>query len=234
MANDFGLLVGRYNSATPILATDKELRELRLDEGGRVYARLADGNDNRLSYFEDGDAVGSGNPDDRGVLILGLNDTNNNYQIFRVNDDGSLVVSLEAGTDASAAADGTGGTYVASPGDSEGEIALVIGDWKLLQSVAIPTGKIHVDGWSFGSDKGTIFQLCLVNDVGGGGVTRADVTEILDTQMNSSANPSDHAGFNRAMSRAGGANIHIAVFAKQLQAGNTGVGFSMVNAHKTS
>lgn len=229
---DFGLLVGRFSSATPNISTDNTLRELRLDAGGRVYSRLADDRDAAIRYFNDGEAVDGTPANDKGVIVLGKNEVDGNYQMLRVADDGSLIVSAHSGTDSSAAADGTGGTYNAT--DSEGEVALTQGSWVLIQSMAIASGKVHLDGWSYGSDKNTIFQLCLANDTGVNGVTRSDVTEILDMQMTTSARPSDHVGFNRAVTRNGGANIFVAIFAKQLQAGAAGVGFSMVNAHRTT
>jgi hypothetical protein len=229
---DFGLLVGRFNSATPSISTDNTLRELRIDAGGRVYSRLADDRDVAIRYFQDGEAVDGTPANDRGILVLGKNDTDSNYQVLRVADDGSLIVSTQAGTDASQAADATGGTYTST--DSEGEVALTLGNWVLVQSIAIATGKVHIDGWSFGSDKNCIFQLCLANDTGANGVTRSDVTEILDAQITTSSRPSDHVGFNRALTRNGGTNIHVAIFSKQLQSGAAGVGTSMINAHRTT
>lgn len=232
MATNFGLLVGRFSSATPVLATDNELRELRLDAGGRLHVKLTDGNDKVISYFTDGAATGTGTPDDRGLVIMGKNDTDNNYQMLRVNSDGSLVVSFQAGSDISAAADDTGGVYAV--GDVEGEVALTVANWVLIQTEPVISGQVHVAGWSFCSDKNTVFQLCLVDDVGAGGVTRADVTKILDTQMSTSARPSDHVGYNRAITNAGGANISVAVFAKQLQVGTAGVAWSAINAATTT
>ena len=226
---DFGLLVARYSTSTPSLTTDKDLRELRIDSGGRVHTRLTDDRDVSLRYFHDGESVDSTVALDKGLIILGKNDTDSNYQVLRVNDDGSLVVSFEAGSDVSAASDGTGGTYSAT--DVEGEVALTAGNWVLIQAIPVIAGKLHVDGWSFGSDKNCIFQLCIVDNAT---TNRAGVIEILDSQMTTSARPSDHVGFNRAISRDGGTNVKVAVFAKQLQAGTAGVGLSMINAHTTT
>jgi hypothetical protein len=226
---DFGQLVARYNTAAPSITVDKELRELRIDSGGRVHTRLTDDRDVSVRYFHDGEAVDGTVALDKGLIILGKNDTDSNYQVLRVNDDGSLVVSFEAGVDISAAGDGTGGTYSAT--DVEGEVALTVGSWVLIKSIPVLTGKLHIDGWSFGSDKNCIFQLCLLDAAG---TTRASVVEILDSQMSTSARPSDHVGFNRAISRAGGTNVKIGIFAKQLQSGTAGVGLGMVNAHTTT
>lgn len=231
MPADFGLLVGRYNTATPSLSTDKELRELRLDAAGRIASRLGDGNDKAISFFADGDAVGSGQDDvqnsgagDRGVLVLGKNDTNSNYQVLKVNDDGSLVVSPNAGTDASEAAD--------KANAADGEVALVSGSWVLVQNKLFSSGKLHLDGWSYASDKNAVFQIALA--VAAGTPTRTDITEILDSHITSSARPSDHVGFLRAIQRNGGANVKLCIFAKQLQAGANGVGLSMFNVHTTT
>lgn len=226
---DFGLLVARFNTSTPNYTADNDLRNLRIDSGGRVHTRLTDDRDVSLRYFHDGEAVDGTVALDKGLIILGKNDTDNNYQVLRVNDDGSLVVSSEAGTDVSLASDATGGTY--GPTDVEGEVALVIGQWVLVQSIPVTTGKLHVDGWSFASDKNCIFQLCIVDNAT---TNRAGVVEILDSHISTSARPSDHVGFNRAISRAGGANVKIAVFAKQLQQGTAGVALSSINAHTTT
>lgn len=226
---DFGLLVARFNTSTPNYTADNDLRNLRIDSGGRVHTRLTDDRDVSLRYFHDGEAVDGTVALDKGLIILGKNDTDNNYQVLRVNDDGSLVVSSEAGTDVSLASDATGGTY--GPTDVEGEVALVIGQWVLVQSIPVTTGKLHVDGWSFASDKNCIFQLCIVDNAT---TNRAGVVEILDSHISTSARPSDHIGFNRAISRAGGANVKIAVFAKQLQQGTAGVALSSINAHTTT
>jgi hypothetical protein len=227
--NDFGLLVARFNTSAPTVSVDNSIRELRIDSGGRLHTRLTDDRDVSLRYFHDGEAVDGTVALDKGVLILGKNDTNSNYQALRVNDDGSLVVSSEAGTDISSAGDGTGGTYSAT--DVEGEVALTVGNWVLVESIAVATGKLHIDGWSFGSDKNCIFQLCIIDNAT---TNRAGVIEILDSQMSTSARPSDHVCFNRAISRPGGANVKIGVFAKQLQTGTAGVGLGMVNAHTTT
>lgn len=226
---DFGLLVARFNTSTPNYTADNDLRNLRIDSGGRVHTRLTDDRDVSLRYFHDGEAVDGTVALDKGLIILGKNDTDGNYQVLRVNDDGSLVVSSEAGTDVSLASDATGGTY--GPTDVEGEVALVIGQWVLVQSIPVTTGKLHVDGWSFASDKNCIFQLCIVDNAT---TNRAGVVEILDSHISTSARPSDHIGFNRAISRAGGANVKIAVFAKQLQQGTAGVALSSINAHTTT
>lgn len=232
MAADFGLLVGRFNTGTPALSADNDLRELRLDPNGRLHTRLSDGNDNTPSYFADGDAVGSGVGDhagtaeDRGLLVLGKNDTDSNYQILRVNDDGSLVVSFQAGTEVSEAAD--------KGNANDGEVALVVGTWVLIQELAVPTGQININGWSYTSDKNTIFQMCLVDDTGADGSDRADITEILDSMITTSARPSDHVSYQRALARSGGTNIKVAIFAKQLQSGAAGVGLSMINANTTT
>lgn len=226
---DFGLLVARFNTSTPNYTADNDLRSLRIDSGGRVHTRLTDDRDVSLRYFHDGEAVDGTVALDKGLIILGKNDTDSNYQVLRVNDDGSLVVSFEAGTDVSLAADATGGTY--GPTDVEGEVALVVGQWVLVQSIPVTTGKLHIDGWSFASDKNCIFQLCIVNNAT---TNRAGVVEILDSHISTSARPSDHVGFNRAISRAGGANVKMAVFAKQLQNGAAGVALSSINAHTTT
>ena len=226
---DFGLLVARFNTSTPNYTADNDLRNLRIDSGGRVHTRLTDDRDVSLRYFHDGEAVDGTVALDKGLIILGKNDTDNNYQVLRVNDDGSLVVSFEAGTDVSLASDATGGTY--GPTDVEGEVALVVGQRVLVQSIPVTTGKLHVDGWSFASDKNCIFQLCIVDNAT---TNRAGVVEILDSHISTSARPSDHVGFNRAISRAGGANVKIAVFAKQLQQGAAGVALSSINAHTTT
>lgn len=226
---DFGLLVARFNTSTPNYTADNDLRNLRIDSGGRVHTRLTDDRDVSLRYFHDGEAVDGTVALDKGLIILGKNDTDNNYQVLRVNDDGSLVVSSDAGTDVSLASDATGGTY--GPTDVEGEVALVVGQWVLVQSIPVTTGKLHVDGWSFASDKNCIFQLCIVDNAT---TNRAGVVEILDSHISTSARPSDHVGFNRAISRAGGANVKIAVFAKQLQQGTAGVALSSINAHTTT
>jgi hypothetical protein len=220
---DFGLLVARFSTATPNIATDNVLRELRIDSGGRVHSRLTDDRDMSLRYFLDGEAVTGGNTD-RGIVMLGLNATDSNYQMFRVNDDGSLSVSFNSGTDASEAAD--------KANAADGEIALSSGNWVLIQSKALASGKMHVSGWSFGSDKNTVFQLALAEAAAA--PVRADITEILDTQIATSARPSDHVSFERSLDRNGGANVKLCVFAKQVQSGGNGVAFSMMNYYTTT
>lgn len=228
MAADFGLLVARFNTATPTYSADNDLRELRIDAGGRVYSRLADGNNNTVSWFADGDSVGSGvggdTAGDRGILILGKNDTNNNYQILHVNDDGSLAVSFNAGSDASEASD--------KANANDGQVALTSGAWVLVQSKVLASGKFQISGWSFASDKNTLFQLALATAVGT--PVRTDITEILDSHISTSSRPSDHVGFVRNLTRSGGANVKLCVFAKQLQAGANGVGLSMMNYATTT
>ena len=229
MAQDFGLLVARFNTAAPTYTADNDLRELRIDAGGRVHARATDGNDNTISYFAEDDIVGSGAGGDRGVLILGLNSTNSEYEILKVNDDGSLFVSANGGTDISAAADGTGGVFSAT--DVRGEVALTLNNWVLIKAIPVATGSAHVGGWSFASDKNTIFQLCLINAATS---TRADVTKIWDTQMTTSADPGGHIEYVRALDQVGGANIKLAIFAKQIQSGLAGVAWAMINANTTT
>ncbi len=228
MAVDFGLLVARFNTATPAYSADNDLRELRIDAGGRVYSRLADGNNNTVSWFADADAVGSGvggdTAGDRGILILGKTDTTSNYQILKVNDDGSLSVSFNAGSDASEAAD--------KANAADGEVALTSGAWVLVQSKILASGKMHVAGWSYASDKNVVFQLALATAAAA--PVRADITEILDTQITTSSRPSEHVAFQRALTRAGGVNVKLCVFAKQLQSGANGVGMSMVNYATTT
>jgi hypothetical protein len=221
MAADFGLLVARYNTSAPTVSTNNELREVRIDSAGRLYVRPTDDRDASPRYFTDGEAVGTS---DRGFVILGLNETDSNYQMLRVNNDGSLVVSMDAGTDASEAADKANLNF--------GEVALTSGTWILIQSITIPTGKLHLDGWSYSADKNTQFQVVLATAAGT--PVRADITEILDTQITTSSRPSDHVSFNRALSRAGGTNVKLCIFAKQLQAGAAGAASSMLNVHKTT
>lgn len=230
MAADFGLLVARYNTSTPNYTADNDLRELRIDSGGRLRQRATDDRDMSLRYFYDGESVDASPNLDRGILILGKNATDSNYQALRLSDDGSLVVSSDAGTDISAAADGTGSTFSAT--DVRGEVALTVGNWILVQSIAVATGKMHVDGWSFSSDKNTEFQICLASAAGT--PTRANVTEILDTMLTTSARPSESVNYTRNITRNGGANIKLCVFAKQLQSGAAGVAMSMINAHTTT
>jgi len=218
---DFGLLVARFNTGTPNYTADNDLRELRIDAGGRVHSRLTDDRDVSIRYFLDGEAVGVG---DRGVFILGKNDTDSNYQALRVNDDGSLSVSFNAGSDVSEAAD--------KANANDGEVALSVGNWVLVQSKVVTSGKLHVSGWSFASDKNTIFQLALA--VAAGAPLRADITEILDSQISTSSRPSDHVSYDRALDRSGGANVKLCVFAKQLQNGAAGVGLSMMNFYTTT
>lgn len=224
MANDFGLLVGRYNSSTPVISADNTLREIRIDAGGRLHTRLTDDRDVSLRYFHDGEAVDGTVALDKGLLILGKNDTDSNYQALRVSDDGSLVVSSDSGTDASEAAD--------KANAADGEVALTSGSWVLVQSILVSSGKIHVDGWSYSSDKNTQFQIALATAAGT--PVRGDITEILDTMITTSSRPSDHVAYNRAISRAGGTNVKLCIFAKQLQSGVNGVASSMINAHTTT
>ena len=225
MATDFGLRVARYSTSTPSVTTDDSHRELRIDGGGRLYTRLADGNDNPLDYFADGDAVGSGSEtEDRGIVILGLNDTDSNYQILKVNDDGALIVSSQGGTDVSISSDETG----------DGEEALTVGTWVLINTIAVATGTLHINGWTYGSDKNTQFLIAMSDDTLTDGHDFTDITEILDMQITSSARPSDNVGFIRALDRAGGTNVALTMWAKQLQPGATGVGFGMMNAYTTT
>lgn len=227
---DFGLLVSRFNTTTPSISTDNTLRELRIDGGGRVAHRNADGNDNTLSYFADGDAVGtgvgtvSGVVGDRGTLILGRDSVDSIYKAISVNSDGSVNVAFNAGTDQSQAADHANAT--------EGDIALTSGTWVLIQSKAVSTGHMHIAGWSYDSDKNTKFQLALTVSLAT--PVRADITEILDTQITSSSRPSDHVGFTQDLTRAGAANTFLCVFAKQLQAGAGGSAGSMMNFDTTT
>lgn len=232
MASDFGLLVGRFNSAAPAISTDNTLREIRLDGGGRIVGRAADGNDKTLSYFADGDAVGSGVGDaigtagDRGILILGKDSADSVYKAIRLASDGSLIVTNDGGVDASEAAD--------KANAANGEVTLTSGSWVLIQSKAFSSGKFHVDGWSYASDKNAIFQLAIAVHAGGGSPVRTDITELLDSQITSSARPSDHVSFGRKLDRSGAANTFLCVFAKQLQAGAAGVGLSMMAVDTTA
>lgn len=236
MAADFGMLVARYNTSTPAYSSDNDLRELRIDTGGRVHSRLTDDRDVSVRYFQDGEAVDGTPALDRGILILGKNDNDSNYQVLRVNDDGSLVVSPQSGTDISGHSDGTGGTF--SDTDSRGEIALDNssgGTWVLIHEIPVGAAfTAHISGFSYMSDKNTIFQLCLSDDSGVDGHDRADVVEILDSQMSVSARPSDHVTLARALDKAGGTNIAIVLWAKQLQSGANGIGSGSINASTTS
>lgn len=218
---DFGILVARYSATTPNISVDNTIRELRIDSGGRVHVRPTDDRDASLRYFLDGEVVGT---QDRGIVMLGLNPTDNNYQMFRLTDDGSLAVSFNAGTDISEAAN--------KANVSDGEVTLAYNTWTLVQSKAVASGKMNIAGWSFGSDKNTVFQLVLATALAA--PVRTDITEILDTQISTSARPSDHVSFDRAITRAGGTNVKLCIFAKQLQIGTAGVGFSMLNAYTTT
>lgn len=222
---DFGGLVGRYSASTPTIGSDNEIRELRLDVNGRLYVRPADDRDKGIRYFYDGESVDGDVTLDRGVLVLGKNDTDSNYQAFRLADDGSLVVSFDAGTDVSEAAD--------KGNANDGEVALGAKNaWIQIQKIAIASGKVHVDGYSFASDKNALFQLVLCDGVAD---DRTDVSEILDTQVTTSFRPSDHVEFKRALSRAGGTNVYVAIFAKRLQVGaQNGVALTSINAHTTT
>lgn len=221
---DFGGLVARYSVATPTVTPDNALRELRIDGGGRLFVRLADDRDKAIRYFYDGEAVDGGDVTlDRGMLMLGKNDTDSNYQVLRVADDGSLVVSMDAGVDVSIAAD--------SANANDGEVALTQGAWVQVQKIAVASGKIHVNGFSYASDKQVIFQLVLADGIAD---DRTDISEILDSQVTTSFRPSDHVNFNRALARAGGTNVYVAIFAKQVQSGTAGVGLSSINAYTTT
>ena len=230
MAKDWGVQTGRVNSTLPSYGEDA-IAEIRIDSTGRIMTRLADGNENFLSYFEDGEAVGSGAPDDRGILVLGKNDTDSNYQVLRVNDDGSLIVSLQAGTDVSAHSDKTGAF---GPTDTIGEVALVLTTWTKIIEIPIATGTAHLTGWEFLSDKNTHFQVVLSDDTGTDGHDRADAVEILSSAMATSARPSDVVPFSRAKDRAGGTNIALVVWAKQLQSGPVGIASAAIDAHTTT
>lgn len=228
MAADFGLLVTRYNSSTPSYSSNNDLRELRIDAGGRVHSRMTDGNDNTVSFFADGDAVGSGVGNqavagDRGVLVLGKDYTDAIYKPLKILNDGSLVISTNGGTDASAAAD------KANAGTTGGEVGLTVGSYVLIQSIPFTANKFHVFGYSYASDKNTMFQLAIAVHVGAGSPIRSELTEILDTQISSSARPSHYVGFNRQLDKAGAANTYLCVFAKQLQQGAAGIGATMIN-----
>lgn len=232
MPADFGLMVGRYNTATPTLSPDNDLREARLDVGGRIVSRPADGNDKTLSYFAEGDAVGSGVGDaigtagDRGILIMGRDAADAVYKAVRLASDGSLIVTNDGGVDASEAAD--------KANANNGEVTLNSGNWVLIQSKAFSSGKFHVDGWSYASDKNTIFQLAVAVHAGGGSPVRTDITELLDSQISTSSRPSDHVHFGRKLDRSGAANTFLCVFAKQLQTGTAGVGLSMMAVDTTA
>lgn len=232
MAADFGLLVGRFNTSTPSISTDNSLREIRIDSGGRLHSRLTDDRDVSIRYFNDEESVDATPSNDKGILILGKNDVNSNYQVLRVNDDGSLVVSTQAGTDNSEHSDGTGGIF--SPTDIRGEITLTIGTWVKIHDIPVTSGRVHIDGWSFLADKNTLFQICMSDDTGLDGHDRADVIEILDSQLTTSGKPSDHENFGRALTRNGGTNIAVVIWAKQLQTGNVGIGSGMINSHITT
>lgn len=235
MAKDFGLFVGRYNTSTPTLTADNDLREMRLDSGGRLYTRLADDRDEALRYFYDGESVNGTPNTDRGILILGKNDTDSNYQAFKLNDDGSLAVSFQSGTDVSSAADADGsigGPF--APADTVGEIALTEDVWIKIHEIAVATGTLHIDGFSYGSDKNTIFQLVMSDDTGADGHVRADAVELVDTMLTTSSRPSDHVSYSRQLDKAGGTNIAVALYAKQLQSGTAGVAWGMINAHVTT
>lgn len=229
---DFGLLVARFNTSTPSYTADNDLRELRIDENGRVYARLADDRDKAIRYFYDGEAVdGVDDTLDRGILVLGKNDTDSNYQAFRLNDDGSLVVSAQSGADVSAHSNPTG-TF--TPTDSLGEVGLTLNTWVKIVEIPVATGKLHLTGWEFLSDKLTQFQVVMSDDTGADGHARADATEILCSGMATSARPSDHITLSRAKDRSGGTNVAIIVWAKQLQSGTAGVASAGMEVNTTS
>ena len=52
--------------------------------------------------------------------------------------------------------------------------------------------------------------------------------------MATSARPSDVVPFSRAKDRAGGANIALIVWAKQLQSGPVGIASAAIDAHTTT
>lgn len=233
----FGLLVARFNTSTPVYTADDDLRELRIDSGGRVHSRATDDRDKSIRYFFDGESVDGGDPTlDRGILMLGKNADDSDYQALRLNDDGSLIVSGAAGVDISQAADSdgsVGGPF--APADTVGEIALTVDAWVKIQEIAIAAGvTLHLDGWSYSSDKNTIFQIVMSDDTVADGHVRADAVELLDSTITTSASPSDHVSYNRVIDREGGTNIAIIIYAKQLQAGTAGVAWSMINAHTTT
>lgn len=230
---DFGLLVARFNTGTPVYTADNDLRELRIDSNGRLYTRLADDRDKTIRYFYDGEAVDGGDITlDRGILLLGKNDTDSNYQAIRLNDDGSLVVSFQGGTDVSLHSDATGGTF--APTDTRGEISLTTGTWIKVLEIPVATGTAHLTGWEFLSDKNTLIQVVLSDDTGADGHDRADTTEILSSGLATSAKPCDHYSFSRSKDRAGGTNIALVVWAKQLQSGNAGVATAALEINTTT
>ena len=227
MATNYGLLVARFNTATPSYSIDNDLRELRIDAGGRLYSRLADGNNNTVSWFKDGDAFGSGvggdTTGDRGVLVLGKDSVDSIYRVLSLNSDGSLNVTFNAGTDISAAAD--------KANANDGEVALTVGTWVLVDTIPVTTGHVQISGYSYCSDKNTVFQLAMAT---GATITRTSITEIIDTQMSISGRPSDHVAFNRDVTKAGAANTALTLWAKQIQVGATGVAMCSINAATTT
>lgn len=229
MATDFGLYVGRHNTAKPSLSDD-DLREIRLDVAGNLENRLIDGNDKTLSYYIDGQATGTGVGDhagtaeDRGIIVLGKDDSSNTYQMLRVNPDGSLTVSFQSGTDISEFSDKAG----------TGEISLTKDTWVKVLEIPVASGNIHIDGWTYASDANTQFKLGISNDTGVDGHAETDITEIIDMHFTTSARPSDNINFTRSIDRAAGTNIALVVWAKQLQVGSSRIGTAMINAHKST
>lgn len=229
--SDFGLIVARYNSSTPTLSTDNDIRELRLDEGSRCYVTLADDRDYRPRFWPDG-AAQDGTPDnDKGIGVMGFDDANDVYKFLRLDPDGALYVNTEAGgTDVSEAAD--------KANANDGQVDLTAPSpaltWVLIQSKAFAAGtEMLIHGWSYGSDKNAMFQLAICDDTGQDNPERSDITEILDTHLTTSARPSEHENFTGVIRRAGGADIYLCVFAQQLQKGQAGIAFSSINMQTT-
>jgi len=112
--DDFGLLVGKYNTAFPVLV-DTEKNELQLDSSGRLIISSR--------FLEDTPHVSG----DAGLQILAVRndaggslvDTDGDYTPLQVGSDGRLLVdaeiSLDSGSDKledSAHASGDTGTYI--------------------------------------------------------------------------------------------------------------------------
>lgn len=158
---DFASFVSRYNVATPTVTVDNELRELRIDSGGRAYVRLADDRDEAIRYFEDGESIGAG---DRGIVMLGRDDNTDQYRMFRLDESGCLCVTLgSGGEDYHSHSDADDGAFGLT--DTNGEVAIdAVGDWKLIHAKPVVDGRVKISGWNWFADKNMLLQVCMLDD----------------------------------------------------------------------
>lgn len=117
----------------------------------------------------------------------------------------TVITSQTAGTDASASTN--------QGSITDGMAAIANNTWVLIYQGNFTSGYFHIAGWNYFSDKNTVFQMTLHNNAA---PTRANITEIIGTRTSTNQKQDDAVAYQRAKTRAGGANIKLCIWAKSL------------------